>query len=352
MKKLILTLTSIASGALLIAQPTLTESNFVPTVGESQLYYIADSTSTVDNTTGANVIFDYSGLTGLISTQTTHYVAPSTTVYGSDFPTASYADTTTGVPVNKRYSENRTDSLVNVGLVVEINTFGTAVGKYDIDPEVTMKFPFNFGDSYVDDYAGSFTSSATPLTTNGNGTVAVSADAWGTLKIPGSPDIDSVLRVVQIENFLTDTIFLLFPPGAVILPLPVSGTIVSYYKPSLSKFALLSFIEASAAGQTSKSVISQYPIPVGVNELKNNIEALVFPNPTKNNTTTLSLKLERSTDVKVELKNHLGQHVQSVFEGTMQQQRIDINTSGLSKGIYFVNIGTKDQFISKKLIIQ
>ncbi len=351
MKKLLPIFLLIASGSILVAQPTLTVNNFVPIAGESQLYYIADSSNTVNNVTGANVLFDYSGLTGLIATQTTHYVSPSVTQHGSDFPTASYADTTSGVPINKRYSELRVDSLVNVGIVAQINTFGTAVGKYDVDPEVTMRFPFNFGDSFSDDYEGTFTATSVPLPTSGEGTVNVSADAWGTLRVPGSPDIDSVLRIVQIESFLTDTIFLqpLFPN---ILPVPVNATIVSYYKPSLSKFALLSFLDANAGGQITKNVISQYPIPAGVNDIKNNIDVNVFPNPSKNNTTTVSLNLERSSKVSVELKNQLGQLVQSVFEGTIQQKEIKTNTSKLTKGIYFININSEDQVISKKLIIQ
>jgi len=311
MKKLLPLFLLIANGSLLIAQPTLTESNFVPLAGESQLYYIADSSNALDNTTGANVLFDYSGLTGLISTQTTNFVNPSITTFGSDFPTASYADTTSGVPINKRYSENQTTQLINVGVVVEINTFGTAVGKYDIDPEITMKFPFNFGDSFTDDYEGTFTATGVPLPTRGEGTVSVSADAWGTLRVPGSPDITDVLRVVQIESFMTDTIFIpLFPD---ILPIPVNATIVSYYKPSLSKFALLSFLTANAAGQITKNVISQYPIPTGVEDIANNISVSVFPNPSQNSITTVSLNLERSSKVSVELKNNLGQQVKSIF---------------------------------------
>ncbi|MCB0409281.1 MAG: hypothetical protein KDD29_03620, partial [Flavobacteriales bacterium] len=43
-----------------VAQPTLTQANFVGSIGDSTLYYAADTnTTTVDPTIGANVIFDY-----------------------------------------------------------------------------------------------------------------------------------------------------------------------------------------------------------------------------------------------------------------------------------------------------
>ena len=208
--------TALTSAAL--AQPTLTSSNHAPLVGENQLYYIADSNTVLDNTTGANVTFDYSTLAGYGMSQTNYYVNPTTTTYASDFPTATYADTTAGSPVNKRYGQLvSTDSLVNNGMVLDINTFGVTVIKYT-DPEKIMTYPFAYGNSFNDAFSGQFTAVDYNTTTNGSGTVSVNADAWGTLLLPNSVSIPNVLRVVQFDSLVTDYFLLLMQKLQEILP--------------------------------------------------------------------------------------------------------------------------------------
>lgn len=356
MKKIFTSLFLLSVGTTIIAQPVLTSTNFVPLVGDNQLYHIADTNSVLDNTIGAGVIFDYSGLQGLGFSQTSYFVNPTTTTYASDFPFATYADTTDGAPVNKRYAQLvGTDSLINSGFVLNINTFGVTVVKFNIDPEITMKFPFNYGDSFTDNYAGQFTAVATSITTNGNGSVNVIADAWGTLRLPNIADITGVIRVVQIDTLTTDTI-LLPPPFPPILPLTLSGKVVSYYKPSLSKFPLLSFVDGNNAGQTTRTVISQYPLPpVSINELDNEFALELFPNPTNSNVTSIRFNSKAASQVvEINLLNQLGQQVKSVFKGNVKSgvNTIQIETSDLSKGIYFVHLKIENQVITKKLIVQ
>jgi hypothetical protein len=355
MKKIFLALFVVFTVSItIVAQPTLTQANFVPLIGESQLYYIADTNTILDNTTGANVIFNYTQMRGYGQTQTQYFVDPTTTLNTTDFPTATYTDTTGGSPGNMKYNQDFTDSLNTIGLVLDINTFGVVVAKYDNDPEILMKFPFNYTDSFTDAYGGQFTSAAAPVPTNATGTVSVSADAWGTLRLPMTPDIDSVLRVVRIENMLTDTIFLqpLFPN---ILPIPVNATQISYYKPSISKNPLLSFITADVNGDTSISVISQYPMyGVGIEEINENIDILIFPNPANKNFTTLTFDLENKASVNVSIFNNLGQRVKEVFNGKLQkgENKLKVKTSNLSKGLYFININIDNKTITKKLLIE
>lgn len=354
MKKTYILMLTILSYGITLAQPTLTNANFVPGIGESQLYYIADSNSVLDNTTGANVIFNYSGLRGYGLTQTQYFIDPTTTPNSGDYPTATFTDTTAGFPGNLKYNQDFTDSLNTIGLILDINTFGTVVAKYDDDSEIFMKFPFSYGDSFSDSYGGAFTSAAAPIPTNGNGTVSVTADAWGTLKLPMTPDIDSVLRVVRVENLLTDTIFLqpLFPD---ILPIPVNATQISYYKPSISKNPLISFVTADVNGSISVNIVSQYQLyAVGITEEDKNNIISIFPNPTNGNFTTLSISLNNSAIVNVEIFNNLSQHIEDVFKGELQQgkNQLKVKTSNLSKGLYFVNISVDGEVITKKLIIQ
>lgn len=355
MKKTYLLLFTILSACVVtLAQPTLTRANFMPLVGDIQLFYVADTNSVLDNTTGANVVFNYNALRGYGQTQTQQFVNPSSTPYLSDYPSATFVDTTVGFAGNMKFNEDFTDSLNVIGLVLEINSFGSVVAKYDNDPEKFMVFPFDYGDSFSDSYGGQFTSSAAPIPTNGNGTTTVTADAWGTLKLPMTPDIDSVLRVIRVENLLTDTIFLqpLFPD---ILPIPVNATQISYYKPSLSKHPLLSFITADINGDTVVSVLSQYPMfTVGIEEVNTNIDITIFPNPANKNFTTLTFDLEEKATVNIAIFNTLGQNVKAIFNGELKkgQNKLKVKTSNLSQGLYFVNINIGNKTITKKLIIE
>ena len=354
MKKLNLFIFGIALISAAYAQPTLTSANHAPLIGNSQLYYVADSNSVIDNTTGANVTFDYSNLAGYGMTQTSHFVDPSTTTYASSYTSSTYADTTVGSPVNKRYGQLvNTDSLVNNGMVLDINTFGTTIVEF-FDPEKTITYPFTYGGSFNDVFSGQFTAVDYNTTTNGSGTVEVNADAWGTLLLPNSVSIPNVLRVVQYDSLVTDTIHLPFTLPA-ILPVTIKGNIINYFEPSISKFPLLSIIDADISGNATRTVISQYPLPmVGINELENKFNLSIYPNPIANENTTLTFELTTNEKVEVTLLNQLGQQLKNVFTGNMQpgMNTLTIETANLSKGVYFVSTLIGEQKITKKLIVQ
>jgi hypothetical protein len=364
MKKILFTaITLFSYGAALIAQPTLTSTNFTPVVGDNQFYYVADSNSVIDNTVGANVIFNYSGLQTYGITQTQSYVNPATTTYTGDFPAATYADSTSSFPINKNYTQAiATDSLMNIGFVANNTAQGTVVVKYSTNAEKIMQFPFNFNNFFIDDYSGVFTLTVAsiPINTNGNGQATVNADAWGTLQLPMGVTIDSVLRVKTIEYLVTDTV----KPGAPfpnILPITVNASYVNYYKPSISKFPLLSFITGSSVQggsilDSTQQVITQYPMPtVGIDELNaNSINLSLYPNPTKNNYSTLSFNLENNTEAAINVLNSLGQNVQPVYSGNLPQGKneIIVKTANLSRGLYFVSIKLGNKITTQKLLIE
>ena len=354
MKKIYTSLLIIlCSGLIAFAQPTLTQTNFIPAINDTQLYYIADTNTVLDNTSGANVIFDYTQMRGYGQTQTQFFVDPTTTPNTLDFPSATFTDTTGGVPESMKYNQDFNDSLAIIGLVLNINSFGAVLARYTDDPETVMKFPFQYGDSFTDNYGGVFTSPAAPLPTNGAGTVTVTADGWGMLKLPYGLDIDSVLRVVRVETLLTDTIFI--PPFPPILPIPINATQISYYKPSISKNPLLTYINAAVNGDTTTNVISQYPMNgVGINELEENTNVSIFPNPTNKNVTTLTLDLAEKSTITVTIFNALGQNIEEVFNGELQQgeNKLKVRTSNLSNGLYYININIGNKTITKKLIVK
>ena len=352
---------SVVSYLTAIAQPLLNQNNFTYNYPDSVVYFIADSNSVLNDTIGADVIFDYTQLRGYGLNQTGYYVDPATTPEGASFPTANMAENTDATPQNFIYTLNSVDSVTNIGFVADITGFVLTTGKYDVDPEAIMRFPFTFGDNYTDNYAGSFSVDAgVPfgvVSTNATGSVSINADAWGKLIFSSILSFDSVLRVTRIENTVTDSINM----GITIPAITVNATIINYYKPSVSKAPILSFVEGSYSQnggviQSNKTIVSQYPMAfVSVEEIKLLTNMELYPNPVTNNSTTLTLNLEKPTKIKVELLNTLGQSVLKVADTHLisGKNKIQINTSKLSSGVYFVAIEIDGKVKgAKKIIIE
>jgi hypothetical protein len=344
-----------------LSQPILTQNNFSFTFTDSTLYYVADSLSILKDTTGADVVFDYTKLRGYGMTQKAYYIDPATTTSAAQFPAANLAEKSSLSTSNIVYSLSSVDSVTNLGFVADIIGFGFTTAKYNTDPEAIIRFPFTYGDSYVDPYAGTFSANVAivgNVTTNAAGSVTVSADAWGRLDLE-TISIDSVLRVKRVESLVTDPIIL--TPLPTITPLTVSATVINYYKPSLGKAPLVSFVDASYSQngniiQSNKTILSQYPMSfVSVEEINmiNSIE--LYPNPSINKSTTLSLVIENSNQVKIELLNALGQNIYEIVDSKIPSGKnmFQLDLSKLTRGIYFVSISIDNKVkVAKKLIIE
>jgi hypothetical protein len=364
MKKLYTLFSFLVIGAATaIAQPTLTQANFVHNIGESTFYYLADTnTTTLNPTLGPNVVFDYTTVDAIGISQTDFYVDPTSTVGASDFPTADYCEKTNLGDTNFIYSKSNIDSLYTIGFIADITGFGVVTAKYDEDPETVMKFPFNYGDFYTDDYSGTFfvNYSGIPVSTNGQGNVLVASDAWGRLDLPFATSFDSVIRVRRVEHAVTDTIFIPFPFNLEILPITIDAIMVSYYKPSHGKSPILSFVEGTYQQDgvviaSNKTIACQYPLlATDVKEYELSKSLSLYPNPTQNGQSVLSFKVENTAKGKVELLNNLGQTITQVYQGQVNAglNKFDINTANLSSGIYFVNVLLDNTKITRKLIVE
>lgn len=344
------------------AQPILSKSNFCLNYVDSTTYHVADTNSLLNTTIGANVIFDYANLKGYGMIQKAYYVDPATTANASSFPTANLAEKSDAAAANLVYSLISNDSVTDLGFVADIIGFGLTTAKYNVDPEKIMRFPFQYANSYSDHYAGSFSANVVPVgvvSTNAAGDVTIDADAWGRLDLPFGVSIDSVIRIKRVETTVTETIVLTPLPS--ITPITVHAVIVSYYKPSISKAPLISFVDASytqnsSIVQSNKTVISQYPIGVVSVEEKSLLRGIgLYPNPSKNGSTRLSINTEKSMIVKIDVLNMLGQKMDEVTNSRLNvgKNSFEINTSKLNPGIYFIAItSSNDVKIAKKFMVE
>lgn len=156
-----------------------------------------------------------------------------------------------------------------------------------------------------------------------------------------APAGDSISYAMS-NGFVAQGYFI--PPGAVVDP--VTGT-VSWCNPTypgqyLLAVNIITYSPTHIAGKTTEKAIDTmethlYVIinsgcPTGINELTTSSEYSIYPNPT-NNTAYINSTIEESGLITI--YNVLGQAINSIqYNG----KQTEISTSGLSKGIYFVNI--------------
>jgi hypothetical protein len=93
---------------------------------------------------------------------------------------------------------------------------------------------------------------------------------------------------------------------------------------------------------------------VGFNEnaLNSTSNSVIYPNPASNNA-VLAIELKDNSNVDVTVMNAIGQLVKtSKTQGQVGQNSINIDLSGLSAGIYLVNVRVGNATSTKKLIVQ
>ena len=93
---------------------------------------------------------------------------------------------------------------------------------------------------------------------------------------------------------------------------------------------------------------------VGVNEsaLNSANNSVIYPNPAANNA-TLEIDLKDNSSVDIIVLNTIGQLVKAnTTQGQIGQNAINIDLTGLSSGIYMVNIKVGNASSTKKLVVQ
>jgi hypothetical protein len=80
-------------------------------------------------------------------------------------------------------------------------------------------------------------------------------------------------------------------------------------------------------------------------------EFTVYPNPTSD-LIFISYKLEKKQDINFEIYNEAGIRVYNKNINKTKSDNIVVDVSNFNKGIYFVKLRTKNNFITKKFIIE
>jgi hypothetical protein len=129
---------------------------------------------------------------------------------------------------------------------------------------------------------------------------------------------------------------------------------VSYYEMTDSVICIDKIVDIVTAQfeQTATEITGDCWLfdPTGMKNFnKSNYFSLV-PNPASTEL-NIDLHMAAATNVTISILNAMGQTVRSTELKNATNQRITINTSDLSSGIYLVNLISEKGMITKKLIV-
>lgn len=336
MKLNLLLATSLITGA---AFGQFTQAN-EPTVGMSSTMYILDSNA-VDfaSMTGTSQTWDYSTTPGIYGeTKTVSVVAPASTAYSGDFPTATTAVDIPGF-ITSFYSSSAS-TRNSKGFVFDGGSFGgTVIVKLDANDELVMNYPYAQGNTLTDAFSGNSNVMGTDYPTTG--TVTTIVDGSGTLKLNAATTIANVLRY-KLNDQATVTI-------------PLIGTITmdrtqyEYYdlaNSSLPVFVHAKLVITIAGSPTTQNVVMSSVAPDEYLTVSENNKATfgLYPNPANESVVISGL----SGNETISIVDMAGRTVLTAQNsGTTQT----LNVSDFQAGIYNVVVITNGNKTTKKLTI-
>ena len=320
MKKLYSLLIMILTIVTSFAQPIINSTDLNPYIGLAVNYYTFTPFPFDGGPSGANVTWDFSGVSPNDSVFA-NYVNPASTIHGANFPTSTIASQIVGTGFE--YLNANSNFMARVG----IDANGIMMPYTDEEKIIT--YPATYNTTFTDSFVASFTSS---IVFYRRGTVTMTADAWGTLILPWG-SVSNVLRVHLIENYKDSSQF-------------TNNNFVSdnyYWVTPGTHFFLCSI--ATVGSNYSGSYLNASS--VGVNSIDFSKFLHVSPNPASN-----FLNIEFAANEKVlrtTITDIAGKVVYADAAGSSMEKQ-QINIAHLSSGYYLVNIETSERTFTQKFI--
>ncbi len=88
---------------------------------------------------------------------------------------------------------------------------------------------------------------------------------------------------------------------------------------------------------------------VGIEETKNNLNSLVYPNPA-NDKFYIDINTQSNELIEIKIENMLGEIVSNTV--TSQNEKIQINLSNFKNGLYFITVKQNNNSTTQKIIVQ
>lgn len=308
----------------LLAQPTYNTGN-MPLIGDvTPIINCSDAISeaTMDAQAGANMTWDFSGLTTDFTSSFT-FVDPSTTPWAADFTAATIAGIDSETDAHSFYDMNGT-TLENMGYRLVIGPGDTLVQDYT-NTEQIIDLPFTYLDNATDAFSGVGFAAGFGITLDGS--ITYTADGHGTLILPNA----TYTNVIRYRMDRTETTYFAGNP---------TGTVVKdqwIWMSSDYRFWLL-LMEKVDDGVGVDDIVWYQSSPAaavtGVNEVEE-VDFSMQPNPVAMNGT---VRISIGNDVSgYQLCDALGRLIRT-YDGTATE----LSLSGITTGVYLLRPVNRD----------
>jgi len=332
MKKIYLLLTFAFAVAISHAQPTLTDANSSPVIGQSFERKTFTPVTGQEGSAGANQTWDWGSLDEDFSA-IGDYVSPVGTAHAADHPTATACLVMAGATEYDR-SDN-----TGIFRLAFYNPGQQTEQVYDV-PTKFLSYPFSLNSTYTTSYHANIIGPGFSGTQTGD--MTVTADAWGTLITPAGT-FTNVLRVhthvVEIVDY-----------GALGIFHQTADQYI-YMTPGIH-YPIGSVIWGESEG-SPYSGGTWSTAAVGINEMNAELYKLsVYPNPA-NEFASFSYTLSELSSVSVSVMDQTGRIVQKSGEEKMQpgNHTFHVDAAILSNGIYFIQAIINDETASIRMLV-
>jgi hypothetical protein len=353
MKIILLTL-FVSSVIFADAQPVLTRNNYF-SAGDSCLIYSKFDSSLVNVSTGAsgpNVQWDFSTLDfnhPFLRVDTLYYISPVGTPY---YPTSLQADysqsnlcyvyqTNPFDPFDDDYNYLFVDN-DSVSFIGHWAVSGTELFEdHCTDFIRELSFPFTYPAAYVDSIHRYYYDMSGSDDHYVSGTLTVTADGYGTMITPDGNTLQNVIKIHSVEA--TRDSNLLFG---------VTNHVRHYYQWFSSDLKGY-ILRLEMSGNDSTLVTAAYyqkqsNVATGVYHPESQNVIGVYPNP---NHGIFTLKSTTETlSGSIYIYNSLGERVWS-FNSNGDAEKIQIDLSDLSSGIYWLKADNMNGYLPVKIVI-
>ncbi|MBP7809511.1 MAG: T9SS type A sorting domain-containing protein [Bacteroidia bacterium] len=345
MKKIYLSLFTIALAFTASAQLALTKAFNEPVVGNVNTQMGYDSTTAIPKNIGTGQSWNFTSLVTNTVVEVATYTTVVSTPSGSAFPGATIAEGDGAGAFN--YWKSTTTNFELLG-----NDDGAGSLITFTNSAIAAIFPINYGNSLNDTYGGPVSVASTAGVANG--TISTNATGTGTVILPGSLSFANCLQV-KMTNTL-NVVVGTFPSS---FTLDVISTDYNYYS-GTQKFPLLTI---SYQKQTANSILGptvqvtadiriNNAVLTGITDVTlDAVNYNVYPNPATD-AVNVNLTNDKNEPVSLSVMNNLGQVVKSVVIGNVSDVNYHLSTFDLKSGIYYIKTSVGDKSTTKKLIIQ
>lgn len=340
MKKTLLLLSVFTSA---IASAQLTQAN-EPAIGDTQIMYMCDTSYFTKNTAAAGngVTWDFTNC-GKVSNGATRTVAVKTPSTITDkYPSATKAIDIQGYMTS--YFSSTATARNSKGMQFTQPGFGEiSVILNDANDEKVMEYPYNFGNSHLDNFTGEVKSTQVNTTCTGKGNFRV--DGKGTLKLNAATTLANVLRYKLEDSVDASTTFAGLP-----VTIKIIRTQFEYYDLDNSKelpvfvYGKLRMIVSGALNTdvTQKLILSAVQ-PDGVASLTEagELNVSIYPNPTTGIINISGL----TSEAVVTITDLQGK---TVYSNTVSNGQIAINE--FQAGVYVMEVVSAEGKATQRIV--